>query len=85
MGVTRQHRDCDLNLGPSAPEYSTLTTRLPYDITLELICRQCQDNAGPASMERSRLVTVTKIIVRQRHTQRANDCCIGLFVVLSKS
>jgi len=27
--VTRQHRDCDLNPGPSAPECSTLTTRLP--------------------------------------------------------
>jgi len=27
--VTRQHCDCDLNPGPSAPESSTLTTRLP--------------------------------------------------------
>jgi len=27
--VTRQRRSCDLNPGPSAPEYSTLTTRLP--------------------------------------------------------
>ena len=27
--VTRQRRDCDLNPGPSAPESSTLTTRLP--------------------------------------------------------
>jgi len=27
--VTRQRRDCDLSLGPSAPESSTLTTRLP--------------------------------------------------------
>ena len=27
--VTRQCRDCDLNSGPSAPESSTLTTRLP--------------------------------------------------------
>ena len=27
--VTRQRRDCDLNAGPSAPESSTLTTRLP--------------------------------------------------------
>jgi len=27
--VTRQRRDCDLNPGPSAPEPSTLTTRLP--------------------------------------------------------
>jgi len=26
--VTRQHRGCDLNPCPSAPEYSTLTTRL---------------------------------------------------------
>ena len=27
--VTRQRRDYDLNSGPSAPESSTLTTRLP--------------------------------------------------------
>ena len=27
--VTRQRNDCDLNPGPSAPESSTLTTRLP--------------------------------------------------------
>ena len=27
--VTRQRRDCDLNLDPSASESSTLTTRLP--------------------------------------------------------
>ena len=26
--VTRQRRDCDLNPGPSAPESSTLATRL---------------------------------------------------------
>jgi len=27
--VTRQRHSCDLNPGPSAPESSTLTTRLP--------------------------------------------------------
>ena len=27
--VTRQRRDCDLNPGPTAPESSTLITRLP--------------------------------------------------------
>ena len=27
--VTRPRRDCDLRPGPSAPESSTLTTRLP--------------------------------------------------------
>jgi len=32
--VTRQHRDCDLNPGPSAPESSTLSTRLPSTPTL---------------------------------------------------
>ena len=31
--VTRQRRGCDLNLGPSAPESSTLTTRLPSQAT----------------------------------------------------
>ena len=30
--VTRQCRGCDLNPGPSAPESSTLTTRLPSAI-----------------------------------------------------
>ena len=34
--VTRQRRDCDLNPGPSVPESSTLTTRLPSHPT---ICR----------------------------------------------
>ena len=29
MTVTRRHRGCDLNPGPSAPESSTLTTRHP--------------------------------------------------------
>jgi len=29
--VTGQRRGCDLNPGPSAPESSTLTTRLPSD------------------------------------------------------
>ena len=27
--VTRQRRDCDLNPGPSVPDSSTLTIRLP--------------------------------------------------------
>ena len=41
--VTRQRRDCDLNPGPSAPEFSTLTTRLPSHPT-----------AGGISYRRSR-------------------------------
>jgi len=35
--VTRQRRDCDLNPGPSAPESSTLTTRLPSHPHITLV------------------------------------------------
>ena len=35
--VTRQRRDCDLKPGLSAPESSTLTTRLPSHPELRLI------------------------------------------------
>ena len=31
--VTRQRRGCDLDPGPSAPESSTLTTRLPTQVS----------------------------------------------------
>jgi len=47
--VTRQRRDCDLNPGPSAPESSTLTTRLPSRpeiILSEGKERKCADTAG---------------------------------------
>jgi len=39
--VTQQRRDCDLNPGPSAPESSTLTTRLlshPSAAMIFLVC-----------------------------------------------
>ena len=43
--VTRQHRSCDLNQGPSAPESSTLTTWLPS------VCRQImQVNCSTVAM-----------------------------------
>jgi len=35
--LTRQRRDCDLNQGLSAPESSTLTTRLPSHPVATLI------------------------------------------------
>ena len=40
--VTRQHRDCDLNPSPSAPESSTLTTRLPWEEESYLECKITQ-------------------------------------------
>ena len=35
--VTQQHRGCDLNPGPTAPESSTLTTQLPSQYALGCI------------------------------------------------
>jgi len=44
--VTRQRRGCDLNRGPSAPECSTLTTRLPsHPLSCDISCV----NRGPVS------------------------------------
>ena len=46
--VTRQRRGCDLNPGLSAPESSTLTTRLPshlHTVTRELSNAVCADSS----------------------------------------
>ena len=40
--VTRQRRDCDLNPGPSAPESSTLTTRLLSSAVVRPIIVVCK-------------------------------------------
>jgi len=40
--VTRQRRDCDLNPGPSAPESSTLTARLPSHPKPMYTNKQCE-------------------------------------------
>ena len=37
--VTRQLRDFDMNPGPSAPESSTLTTRLPSHVVVAYVKR----------------------------------------------
>ena len=39
--ITRQRRDCDLNPGPSVPESSTLTTRLPSHPKDAAYCYRC--------------------------------------------
>jgi len=58
--VTRHRRGCDLNPGPSAPESSTLTTRLPSHPCLNVLVLnltfitgadvrgggECRDTAG---------------------------------------
>jgi len=47
--VTRQRRDCDLNPGRSAPESSTLTTRLPShprSVTASTLCSSICEKYG---------------------------------------
>jgi len=52
--VTRQRRDCDLNPGPSAPESSTLTTRLPSrPVTLQRV--KLQQKGACLTIESQRL------------------------------
>ena len=41
--VTRQRRDCDLNPGPTAPEFSTLTTKIFFKRLDQFSSRQHQD------------------------------------------
>ena len=45
--VIRQRRECDLNSGPSAPESSTLTARLPSHPNMKPICDGATENARP--------------------------------------
>jgi len=48
MTVTRQRCGCDLNPGPSAPESSTLTTRL-YDTRYYFKVRSKADETEPTA------------------------------------
>ena len=45
--VTRQRRGCDLNPGPSTPESSTLTTRLPSHPNDPIRAMQLNNAPGP--------------------------------------
>jgi len=48
--ITRQRCDCDLNPGPSAPESSTLTTRLPSHPRSELARIICEQQCANGSL-----------------------------------
>jgi len=57
--VTRQRHDCDLNPGPSAPESSTLTTRLPNPHIWSTIGNNSNDHDNVYGA-----VIMTKVIAR---------------------
>jgi len=77
--VTRQRRDCDLNPGPSAPESSTLTTRLPSHAIFKgvnwALLLSCVEMAAMASVGRVVLLSlvcllVSSVTARRRHRYR---------------
>jgi len=73
--VTRQRRDCDLNPDPSAPESSTLTTRLPSHNTVA--ARNKSDETSLVQLPTSAVIVAlpafgirTPLLLR-----RWLDCC----------
>jgi len=71
--VTRQRRDCDLNPGPSAPESSTLTTRLPSHPALQLGIRLQMLGRPPFPPRPQGVVvpTLSLVAAGHRNTTRA--------------
>jgi len=56
--VTRQCRGCDLNPGPSVPESSTLTTRLPSHPTYNKLTVQFNSRAANKAQERQSFMRI---------------------------
>ena len=65
--VTRQRRGCDLNLGPTAPESSTLTTRLPsHPLAMSVTCTKQQVLVQCVLYHVVRLARICSLVRRQR-------------------
>ena len=65
--VTRQRRGCDLNPGPSAPDSSTLTTRLPSVLVSESYI--LQEDCSKCLVHRlKKCVDRTELLEGQRRT-----------------
>jgi len=65
--VTRQRRGCDLNPGPSAPESSTLTTRLPsHPTTHATPLRHTFNGILSSKLEKSTAIRSESVFARER-------------------
>ena len=71
--VTRQRRDCDLNTGPTEPESSTLTTRLPSHQNQHSSNGKCEKKLGQNS----------KKTTSSTDRQRFRVGCVFLCVLLA--
>ena len=72
--VTRQRRDCDLNPGPSAPESSTLTTRLPS----HPLTRIEKANEDSQALQTSKL-SAASIVFSYRSSRKTVDVLLLCF------
>jgi len=75
--VTRQRRGCDLNTGPTAPESSTLTTRLPSHPMRQgrgAKVRGCPDILGQWPAARVRQPVIWRSLTDNRLTIRHGPC-----------
>ena len=69
--VARQRRDCDLNPRPSAPESSTLTTRLPSHPCRRTRAENSRDPGGLWAFDHQTIDTDDAIARCRRHAQPA--------------
>jgi len=82
--VTRQRRDCDLNPGPSAPESSTLTTRLQshpirhYAFELQHVYSSNNNNVGHIERDNG-FALCSGRESRHRNAFRIIGCVFGVF------
>jgi len=72
--VTRQRRGCDLNPGPSAPESSTLTTRLPSHPKPTCTNRNYNKKTTLAGCEKSLLLTKNCFMQLDKNYSPGIDC-----------
>ena len=71
--VTRQRRDCDLNPGSSAPEFSTLTTRLPSHPWHKIGFDKFHQSAATVDCGRDRLAALTRVLLSRVPQYRCKD------------
>jgi len=61
--VTRQRCGCDLNPGPTAPESSTLTTRLPsHPELMDTSCIFSLNETGPENIQLVSIKSVYSVV-----------------------
>jgi len=80
--VTRHRPGCDLNPGPSAPESSTLTTRLPSHTTVQVETEKTYTETYNENRKEAKIRIYKKLNYRTADKQRQSyvDKCEQIIV-----